>query len=233
MFVGHYGVSFAVKRAEPSIPLWVLFVAVQFLDVLWAPFVLLGIEKVRIVPGFTASSPLDLYYMPYTHSLVAALLWSAAGIVAYRLLARPRPTWSTAQWIGVAIFSHWVLDFLVHRRDLPLYDNTDKVGLGLWNYRTGAFALEIVVLWVGMWLYLAKAPVRRVPFVVFGMVMLVVHAFVFFGAPPSSPNAAAWTALAAYMFFALIAARLERGTRSKSVPRSGTQHFRRRIRIQK
>ena len=73
MFVGHYGVSFATKKADPSIPLWVLFLAVKWLDVLWAPLVILGIEKVRIVPGFTATNPLDLYYMPYTHSLVAAL----------------------------------------------------------------------------------------------------------------------------------------------------------------
>ncbi len=74
MFVGHYGVSFAAKRGDRSIPLWVLFLAVQLLDVFWSFFVLVGIEKVRIVPGITASNPLDLYYMPYTHSLVAALL---------------------------------------------------------------------------------------------------------------------------------------------------------------
>src|SRR6266576_3154864 len=86
MFVGHYGVSFAAKKAEPGVPLWVLFIAVQLLDVLWAPFVLLGIEKVRIVPGITASNPLDLYYMPYTHSLVAAILWSLGAYVAYRAI---------------------------------------------------------------------------------------------------------------------------------------------------
>jgi len=79
VFVGHYGVSFAAKRAAPTVPLWTLFIAVQLLDVAWAPFVLLGVEKVRIVPGITASNPLDLYYMPYTHSLVAALLWSVAA----------------------------------------------------------------------------------------------------------------------------------------------------------
>src|SRR5258706_12569216 len=77
MFLGHYGVSFAAKKLEPELPLWLLFIAVQLLDVLWAPFVLLGVEKVRIVPGFTATNPLDLYYMPYTHGLIAALLWSA------------------------------------------------------------------------------------------------------------------------------------------------------------
>src|SRR6267142_289369 len=88
MFVGHYGVSFAAKKCAASVPLWVLFVAVQLLDFAWAPFVLLGIEKVRIVPGITATNPLDLYYMPYTHSLVAAILWSAAAFAVYRLAAR-------------------------------------------------------------------------------------------------------------------------------------------------
>jgi hypothetical protein len=78
MFVGHYGVAFAVKTPRNKISLWVLFVAVQLLDFLWAPFVLFGIEKVRFVPGITATNALDLYYMPYTHSLIGALfgrLW--------------------------------------------------------------------------------------------------------------------------------------------------------------
>jgi len=130
MFVGHYGVSFAAKKAEPALPLWVLFIAVQLLDVLWAPFVLLGIEKVRIVPGFTASNPLDLYYMPYTHSLLAAIGWSIVAFLAYRFAVRSAPV-RAAAIVGLAVFSHWVLDFLVHRPDLPLYDNTAKVGLGL------------------------------------------------------------------------------------------------------
>src|SRR5437867_12255077 len=92
MFVGHYGVSFAAKKGAPSVPLWVLFIAVQLLDVAWAPFVLLGIEKVRIVPGITASNPLDLYYMPYTHSLIAAILWSVAAAIVYRYAARGTET---------------------------------------------------------------------------------------------------------------------------------------------
>lgn len=74
MFIGHYGAGLAVKAADRSIPLWLLFLAVQLVDVAWAVLVILGIEKVRIVPGITATNPLDLYYMPYTHSLVAALL---------------------------------------------------------------------------------------------------------------------------------------------------------------
>src|SRR5436309_14820801 len=128
MFVGHYSVAFAARTERNKIPLWVLFVAVQLLDFLWAPFVLLGIEKVRIVPGITASSPLDLYYMPYTHSLIAALLWSAVAFGAYRLLA-PRGGSKAALIVGAAVLSHWVLDLLVHRHDLHLYDHTAKVGI--------------------------------------------------------------------------------------------------------
>src|SRR5947207_12397288 len=112
MFVGHYGVSFASKGADRTIPLWVLFLAVQLLDVAWAPFVLLGIEKVRIVPGITASNPLDLYYMPYTHSLVAALLWSACAFIIYRLSMSHDN--KTALVVAAAVFSHWVCDFVVH-----------------------------------------------------------------------------------------------------------------------
>src|SRR2546423_15369736 len=109
MFVGHYGVSFAAKKAEPSIPLWVLFLAVQLLDVLWASFVLLGIEHVRIVPGITASNPLDLYYMPYTHSLLAAIGWWAAAVFVYRLSVRDASSRS-GPIVGGAPFSHFGLD---------------------------------------------------------------------------------------------------------------------------
>jgi hypothetical protein len=150
MFVGHYGVSFAAKKTDPTLPLWVLFIAVQLLDVAWAPFVLLGVEKVRIVPGITASNPLDLYYMPYTHSLVAALLWSAAAFALYRLV-HSRAGGGSAAILAGCVFSHWVLDFVVHRPDLPLYDDTAKVGLGLWNIPAVAFALEAALLFAGVY----------------------------------------------------------------------------------
>src|SRR5713226_5126748 len=153
MFPGHYGPSFAAKRIDPTIPLWVLFVAVQLLDILWAPFVLLGIEKLRIVPGITATNSLDLYYMPYTHSLVGAIVWSL---------------------VAVAVFSHWVLDLLVHRPDLPIYDNTAKVGLGLWNFRVLALGLEAAVLFGGMLLYFGLHPPRRTAVLVFGVIMFLV-----------------------------------------------------------
>src|SRR5438445_12789563 len=127
MFVGQYGVSFASKSADRSIPLWVLFIAVQLLDVAWAPLVLLGIEKVRIVPGITATSPLDLYYMPYTHSLIGALVWSGLAFAIYKAGRRAKASNAAALLVSFAVFSHWILDLVVHRPDLAIYDDTLKV----------------------------------------------------------------------------------------------------------
>ena len=208
MFVGHYGVSFAAKRFERTVPLWVLFLAVQFLDVLWAPCIFLGIEKVRIVPGITASSPLDLYYMPYTHSLVAALVWSCVGGFAYKFVVRPASR-QAAAIVGFAVFSHWILDFVVHGPDLPLYDNSAKVGLGLWNAPALAFGLEAALLFGGIYLCLRGRLARSLGTLVFGVVMLVVQAYVFFGPPPTSDRAAAATVLAAYAVFAAVIWRLQ------------------------
>jgi hypothetical protein len=202
MFVGHYGVSFAARKVDDSIPLWVLFLAVQWLDVIWAPLVLLGIEKVRIVPGYTATNPLDLYYMPYTHSLVADLLWSIAAAGAYYLLRRAHPR--TSLLVGLAVLSHWILDLVVHRPDLPLYDNSAKVGLGLWNHPAIAFGLEAALLFGGIAAFLWARPAQRTGIILFGVVMLGIQAYVFFGPPPASPAAAASTALAAYGIFALV-----------------------------
>lgn len=208
MFVGHYGVSFVAGRVNPHIPLWVLFIAVQLLDVFWAPLIMLGIEKVRIVPGITASNPLDLYYMPYTHSLIAAVIWSVAGYGAYRLWRRPAG--AAAVLVGLAVFSHWILDFVVHRPDLPLYDNAAKAGLGLWNRPALAFGLEAALLFGGMWLFLQGRVGSRAGMIVFGAVMLAIQAFIFFGPPPTSDTAAAATALVAYVVFAAVVARWER-----------------------
>jgi hypothetical protein len=202
MFVGHYSVSFLTKRADDSIPLWLLFLAVQWLDVMWAPFILLGIEKARIVPGFTATNPLDLYYMPYTHSLVAALLWSAAAAGAYRAI-RHAPV-SSSLLVGVAVFSHWILDFIVHTPDLPLYDDSMKVGLGLWNHPVLASGLEVLLLFGAMLLYLQRKPKNRTGIIIFGVAMLGIQAYVFFGPPPVSIAAAAATALGAYVLFAFV-----------------------------
>src|SRR6185369_4243755 len=224
MFVGHYGVSFTAKKLEPSVPLWVLFLAVQLLGVAWAFFVLLGIEKVHIVPGITASNPFDLYYMPYTHCLVAALLWSGGAFLVYRVLKGSDGTFA-ALVVGAAVFSHWVLDLIVHRPDLPLYGNNAKVGLGLWNLPVAAFALETAVLFGGMWMYFRTGVERRAATVVFGLIMIVVEAYVFFGPPPASDKALALTSIIAYLVFALVIGLLE-GGRGSVRPRLKTHRSR-------
>lgn len=204
MFVGHYGPGFAVKAADRSIPLWLLLIAVQLMDILWASFVLLGIEKVRIVPGITAASPLDLYYIPYTHSLVGSLLWAGAAAIVYKVISR-QGNWKAGLLIAAAVFSHWVLDFLVHRPDLPLYDNTAKVGLGLWNYPIIEFALEAALLFGGMYFYFirtrAVSAAGRYGMIVVGVVMLAIQLSTLFGPPPGSDKELAISSLIGYTIF--------------------------------
>lgn len=222
MLVGHYGPAFAVKALNKSIPLWLLFMAVQFVDVLFDLFAFLGVEKVRSVPGYTATNPfghgflynrLDLYYMPYTHSLVATAMWAVAAMIAYKFVPKLH-TWGAAILVAGAVFSHWVLDLLVHRPDLPLYDNTAKVGLGLWNYPVPAFLFEAGVLFGGILLYLKTADTvtqaRRYGMIVFGCVMLAIQGWFFFGPPPASEKAGPIIALLLYVAFGGIAYLFER-----------------------
>lgn len=204
MFTGHYSASFAGKAADKHIPLWVLFIAVQLIDVLWSIFVLLGIEKVRIVPGITASNALDLYYMPYTHSLLGVLCWSALAYAVCQLVPGLRGQ-RTGLILAAAVFSHWILDLIVHRPDLALYDSVGKMGFGLWNYRGAAFALEMAVLFGGaaMLYQTATHRSRLIGFVIFLAALQVFGTFFF--PPPPSDRAAAMTALVSYIVLALIA----------------------------
>ena len=213
MFVGHYGVAFAVKTERNKIPLWVLFVAVQLLDFLWAPFVLLEIEKVRFVPGITATNALDLYYMPYTHSLIGALFWSAVAFAIYKIGWRNIASNSAALLVGFAVFSHWLLDLIVHRPDLPIYDDTLKVGFGLWNCRGIEFVLEIGILLIGAVVYLKRngAIARKIGIIIFvAALVLIQTSNTFVRRPPSSDRAFAITALIFYTVFAVIAFLLEK-----------------------
>ncbi len=207
MFIGHYSVAFAVKSERNKIPLWVLFVAVQFLDYIWATLVLLGIEKLRVIKGFTAGSMLDSYYHPYSHSLIAAIIWS--GVAA--LLYKPLCSWlgyvyskSAALIVGLAVFSHWILDLIAHPRDLAIYDNEWKVGFGLWNYRDPEFAVEIALLGVGIIIYLARnvmPVIRRKAVVLFGIFLVIIQigdTYV-----PRTPLTDRGTAIGVWIFYTL------------------------------
>ncbi len=157
MFIGHYGVSLAAKKYESRISLGILFLAVQFLDILFAILVLLNIEHMRIVPGFTKFNPYDLYYMPYSHSLLGALLWSVLVALIYWWVVRPWDSGSKgAAIIGFAVFSHFLLDLPMHVHDMPLLmsESSTKFGLGLWNHRNLSLLAEAVCFFGGAFLYL-------------------------------------------------------------------------------
>lgn len=162
MFIGHYSAAFIAKRIAPTVPLPVYFISCQLIDLFWGGLVLLGVEKLRVIPNFTRSNGLDLYFMPYTHSLSSALLWSVAAALLF-WLCTPGPAQRTraAIAIGLTVAAHWMLDLLVHIPDLPLWFNSMKVGLGWWNYRTFALLLELALLWGSVLLCLGSAGARR------------------------------------------------------------------------
>ncbi|WP_156255957.1 hypothetical protein [Sandarakinorhabdus oryzae] len=155
MFVGHFAASVAAKVAQPRLPFWACVGAAQLLDIGWGSLVIAGIEKLRLNPALPGS-PLDLYFMPYTHSLPMALLWSLlAGLLAVRLWGR------IGWWIGAVVFSHWLADLLVHRPDLPLGLFNPKVGLGLWNLPVLEMIVEMGLLGLAMCLWIARRKQAR------------------------------------------------------------------------
>jgi hypothetical protein len=151
MFIGHHAVAFAAKKFAPGISLGTLFAAVQFLDLLWPIFLLTGIEHVRIEPGYTVVSPFNLYDYPVSHSLAGALMWSVLFGGLYFAVRRHA---RNAVILGVAVFSHWILDFITHRPDMPLwFSGSTYVGLGLWNSLAGTLVVEISIFVVGVIVY--------------------------------------------------------------------------------
>ena len=206
MFVGHYAASFYLKSREPRIPLWALCLAVQLVDVAWGILVLLGIEKVAMVPGITKASPLDLIYVPYTHSLLASIGWALLAFWAwFRFRATGPGRMKAAVVVGLAVLSHWVADLLVHRPDLPIYDNTAKVGLGLWNYPFASFPLEVLLLGAAMWAWhrasAGKSSKRNL--LILWLVMTISQAYTNFGPLPASAAGFVVLALGFYLIFAL------------------------------
>jgi hypothetical protein len=217
MFIGHYGPAFGAKPLERRLPLWLLFLAVQWLDVGWSVLVMLGVEKLRIVKGFTQGSSLDLYYMPFTHGLIGAVALSAALGAVVALFYRNRRT-AIVLVVAGAVFSHWVLDLVVHVPDLPLLDNSFRVGFGLWRHLWLSFPLEIALLVAGASLYARQVPSRTrlgdIYLWLLVTVMAGIETYASFGPEPASAVAEAQTALVAYIALAAVAALVDwaRGT---------------------
>ena len=206
MFIGHYGPAFGAKAAVPRVPLWVLFIAVQWLDVIWSILVLAGVEKVKIVPGFMPGSSLDLYYMPYTHGLIGAVVLSVifGGVVAL-FIRRQRV--AVFFIVAAAVFSHWLLDLVVHAPDLWIYDGV-KVGFGLWRWLWISLPLELLSLFIGGWLYARFVPARRggnLWLWLFVLAMAGLELYSVYGTPATTPAGSAQSALLAYGILAVLA----------------------------
>jgi hypothetical protein len=215
MFIGHYGVSLAAKRVDARLPLGWLFLAVQLPDILWAVLFLLGVEKARIVPAQTAVMAVDHNYIPYSHSLVAVLLWAGVVFVLFRLLpsgAAGSRKGTVAIVMALAVISHFVLDVIVES-NLPLYDDAAKVGLGLANNALAAYIVEGLILVAGLILYLKSTTPKnltgRYGMIVFEGLMLAFN-LVMFGPPPTDLQFVAASSLGSFAAMAGVAFWLDR-----------------------
>ncbi|MDE3115207.1 MAG: hypothetical protein KGL26_06355 [Pseudomonadota bacterium] len=211
MFIGHYGPAFAAKPLARPIPLWLLFIAVQWMDLCWSVLVMLHVEKLRIVPGFTQGSPLDLYYMPFTHGLLGALVLAVLfGWIASRFFSTARTRVFLV--LTAAVFSHWLLDLVVHVPDLPLWRDTMKVGFGLWHWAWISVPLELAVMAGGAWVYAHYVPAKKSDFWLwlFVAAMAALEIYNQFASPPQDTTAMAVMALVAYGGLAALAALVDR-----------------------
>lgn len=205
MFLGHFAVAFAAKKAAPAVSLGTLFVAAQLADLVWPVLVIAGVERVEIRPGITAVTPLDFVHYPYSHSLVALLAWGAVLGFGHHALRRGGPR--VAALLAAVVVSHWVLDFVVHRPDLPLaFGASPKLGLGIWDSMAASLALELGLFAVAVAVYLvatrAKDRVGRLALIGLVAFLALVYLASVFGPPPPSAHAVAWTAMSMWLLVA-------------------------------
>jgi hypothetical protein len=223
MLIGHYSAAFLAKRIAPAVPLSFYFVACQVIDFFWGFFVLFGIEKLRVIPGFNPSNALDLYFMPYTHSLPAAIVWSMGAAILYRLCAKsPAHRISTAILVGAVAGSHWLLDLVVHLPDLPLWFDSFKVGFGLWNYRYLALTLELVLLWLAVLASLKAAGENRWRYVTLAIVMSGVQITSLVMAQPATDYSTALQLLATYAALTLFSRWADKSRSRHELPHDST-----------
>ena len=203
MFIGHFAVAFAAKKAAPKASLGTLVLAAAFLDVVWPLLVLAGVERFRIVPGITAINPFDFTYYPWSHSLLMTVLWALAFALVYFASSRDR---AGAVWVAVVVASHWLLDFVSHVPDMPLYPGgSEKLGLGLWRSIPATFAVEGVMFAAGVVLYLQATKSRdrigRIAWWAFVGLLLALYIPGPWASRPPSENAVAIFGIIALLIF--------------------------------
>lgn len=193
MFIGHFAIGLLAKKNSVLPSLAIMFVAVQFLDLIWPILVLLGIETLSIDPGNTKMTPLNFEYYPYSHSLLMAVVWSLIFGLGYFLFTKNK---RGSLLLGALVMSHWILDFITHRPDLPLSPFTDlKLGLGLWNVPAGAITLEILLFGLGVYLYYRSSNIqRKTSFWILIGFLLIIYVMNLAGPPAPNPMAVAWSA---------------------------------------
>ncbi|MFT7593893.1 MAG: hypothetical protein ACI8R4_001209 [Paracoccaceae bacterium] len=204
MFIGHYGIALGVHAIYPAATLPVLMVATQAIDIVWAGLVLAGVEKLEIRKGATATTPLNLYHMPYSHSLAGAFVISAA---ATGLAAIAGVSGTSIAVVFTVAFSHWLLDLLVHDGTLQITKGGAKAGFGLWRNRPISVALEYAIILGGVMLYYRYfAPLSgqsMLALSIFAGAAMLVQGATFFGPPPKSVPVLGVTILGLFLAFTL------------------------------
>jgi hypothetical protein len=200
MFLGHFAVALGAKRAAPKASLGTLVFAAQLADLLWPIFLLVGLEQVRIVPGVTRVTPLDFVSYPYSHSLLAQLIWGVGIGLIYLTIRRDT---RGAIVLTLCVPSHWVLDYIAHRPDMPVLPRGPRYGLGLWNSLPGTLAVEVILFVVGIALYLTltRAKDRVGDYALWSLLVLLLLVYFgsVFGPPPPTEHVIALSALAIWL----------------------------------
>lgn len=202
MFIGHYAVALGAKKIAPDVSLGVMFVACQLADLIWPSLVLIGIESFEVDPGNTAMTPLNFTHYPYSHSLLGMILWGVLFAGCYAMYRRGHI--KSALIIALVVASHWVLDFLTHRPDMPLtFSSSTSYGMGLWNTPEIAIPLELIIFGLGFWLYArttrAKDKIGQLGLWSLVIFLLIIYVGNVLGPPPPSINVVVWSAQALWL----------------------------------
>ncbi len=202
MFIGHFGIGFAAKKVAPKTSLGTLFLASQFVDLLWPVLLLLRVEQVKINPGNTVVTPLEFTHYPYSHSLLTVVIWSLLIGITYFIVKKNK---ATSICLSVLVLSHWLLDLIVHRPDLPLIPWLErKTGLGLWQSLPGTIIVEGLVFITGVYFYAksTNALNRKGLYGLWGLVLVLIILYIsnLFGPLPPSTDAIAYSGLLQWLF---------------------------------
>jgi hypothetical protein len=211
MFIGHFGVAMASKRVAPKVSLPVLLLAAAFADTLWPFFLAAGIETVRIAPGDTKYTPLEFVSYPWSHSLLMLIIWGAIFGAIYRLYTGDGRGGAV---LGGLVVSHWVLDWISHRADMPLFPGGPKFGLALWNHPNASIAVEVVLFAIGVAIYegTTKGKDKQGQYSLWFMVLLLLVTFAAAsgGSPPPSVKMLWMVSIVGVAFTLLLASYVDR-----------------------